>query len=133
MFFYRRHLQWITQLQEIANKLMAEEEIDRQQLTIDLFKDRIFVYSPKGDIYNLPDGALPLDFAYLVHSSIGKHAYGFLINNKMASFTTPLQDGDIVEVLTRKTALPKTDWLDLVTTSHARGKLKSQLKKLENR
>ena len=112
---------------------MAEEEIDRQQLTIDLFKDRIFVYSPKGDIYNLPDGALPLDFAYLVHSSIGKHAYGFLINNKMASFTTPLQDGDIVEVLTRKTALPKTDWLDLVTTSHARGKLKSQLKKLENR
>lgn len=127
------NLQWITQLQEIANKLMNEEEIDRQQLTIDLFKDRIFVYSPKGDIYNLPDGALPLDFAYLVHSSIGKHAYGFLINNKMASFTTPLQDGDIVEVLTRKTALPKTDWLDLVTTSHARGKLKSQLKKLENR
>lgn len=123
------NLQWISQLQEIANKLINDEEIDRNQLTIDLFKDRIFVYSPKGDIYNLPDGALPLDFAYLVHSSIGKHAYGFLINNKMAAFTTPLKDGDIVEVLTRKNVLPKIDWLDLVTTSHARGKLKNQLKK----
>ncbi len=125
------NLQWITQLQEIANKLMADEEINRDQLSIDLFKDRIFVYSPKGDIYNLPDGALPLDFAYLVHSTIGKHAYGFLINNRMASFDTPLQNGDIVEVLTRKTVQPKSDWLELVTTSHARSKLKNQLKKLD--
>ena len=125
------NLQWITQLQEIANKLVRhEEDINRDQLSIDLFKDRIFVYSPKGDIYNLPDGALPLDFAYLVHSSIGKHAYGFLINNRMASFDTPLQNGDIVEVITRKTVMPRPDWMELITTSHARSKLKAQLKKL---
>ncbi|MDO4870703.1 MAG: RelA/SpoT family protein [Candidatus Saccharibacteria bacterium] len=123
------NLQWISQLQEVAHKLTNHEEIDRDQLTIDLFKDRIFVYSPKGDIYNLPDGALPLDFAYQVHSKIGGHAYGFLINNRMAAFNTPLQNGDLVEVLTKKSVNPRPDWLDLVTTSHARAKLKAQLKR----
>ncbi|MCD8561635.1 RelA/SpoT family protein, partial [Candidatus Saccharibacteria bacterium] len=65
------HMQWITQLQEIATKLRSGEEISESQLNIDLFGDRIFVYSPRGDIYNLPEGAFPLDFAYLVHSDIG--------------------------------------------------------------
>lgn len=122
-------LQWIAQLQDVAYKLTHNEEINRDQLAIDLFKDRIFVYSPKGDIYNLPDGALPLDFAFQVHSKVGSHAYGFLINNRMAAFNTPLQNGDLVEVLTKSTAKPRPDWMDLVTTSHARSKLKTILKK----
>lgn len=122
-------MQWITQLQEIATRLRCGEAIPETQLNIDLFNDRIFVYSPKGDIYNLPEGAFPLDFAYLVHSDIGKNAYGFRVNGSIQPFDKPLQNGDVVEVLTRKTASPKTDWLEFVSTSHARAKLRAQLRK----
>lgn len=124
------HMQWITQLQEIATKLRSGEEIPASQLSIDLFGNRIFVYSPKGDIYNLPEGAYPLDFAYLVHSDIGKHSYGFRVNGAIHPFDKALQNGDVVEVITRKTAAPKTAWLELVTTTHARAKLRAQLRKV---
>lgn len=90
----------------------------------------MFVYSPKGDIYSLPEGALPLDFAYLVHSDIGKHAYSFNVNGKIHPFDKPLNNGDIIEVVTRKTSLPKKSWLDNVKTTHARNKLRAQLRKL---
>ena len=123
-------LQWIIRLQEIAQRLTNDEEISREQLNIDLFKDRIFVYSPKGDIFNLPEGALPLDFAYSVHTDIGKHAYAFKVNGSIHSFDDPLENGDVVEIVTRKTISPKKEWLDLVKTSHARNKIKQQLKKL---
>ena len=123
------HMQWITQLQEIAGKLRGGEDISQDQLTIDLFGNRIFVYSPKGDIYNLPEGAYPLDFAYLVHSDIGKHAYGFKVNGSIHSFDKPLRNGDVVEVITRKTAVPKQTWLELVSTTHARAKLRAHLRK----
>jgi GTP pyrophosphokinase len=124
------HLQWITQLQEIAARLGKGDEISHDQLNIDLFGNRIFVYSPRGDIYNLPEGALPLDFAYLVHSDIGKHAYSFRVNGKIHAFDKPLQNGDVVEVATRKLSVPKKAWLQLVTTNHAREKLRTQLRKL---
>jgi RelA/SpoT family (p)ppGpp synthetase len=123
-------LQWITQMQEIATRLREGEEISQDQLNVDLFGNRIFVYSPGGDIYNLPENALPLDFAYLVHSDIGKHAYSFRVNGNIHSFDKPLHNGDVVEVVTRKTTSPKQAWQELVTTSHARAKLRMQLRKL---
>jgi guanosine-3',5'-bis(diphosphate) 3'-pyrophosphohydrolase len=123
-------LQWITQLQEVASRLGSGDTITHDQLNVDLFNDRIFVYSPVGDIYNLPEGALPLDFAYLVHSDIGMHAYSFRVNGNIHPFDKPLQNGDVVEVITRKLSLPKPAWQELVTTSHAREKLRAQLKKL---
>lgn len=123
-------LQWITQMQEVAARMREGEEISHEQLNIDLFGNRIFVYSPKGDIYNLPEGSLPLDFAYLVHSDIGHHAYSFRVNGKIHAFDKPLHNGDVVEVITRKLSQPKNDWLELVTTSHARAKLRMQLRKL---
>lgn len=122
--------QWISQLQEVAAHLRDGEDISRDQLNIDIFGNRIFVYSPKGDIYNLPEGALPLDFAYLVHSDIAKHAYSFTVNGKIHAFDKPLQNGDVVEVVTRKLSQPKQDWVELVKTSHARAKLRMQLRKL---
>lgn len=124
------NLQWINQLQEIADRLNNNEKISRDELNIDLFSDRIFVYSPKGDIFNLPEGSLPLDFAYLVHSDIAKHAYSFKVNGKIHPFDKPLQNGDVVEVVTRKLSLPKTDWKKLVKTSHARHKLGNQLRQI---
>lgn len=123
-------LQWITQMQEIAARLRDGEDISQDQLNIDLFGSRIFVYSPKGDIYNLPEGALPLDFAYVVHSDLGKHAYSFRVNGNIHAFDKPLSNGDVVEVVTRKLSLPKSAWQDLVTTNHARSKLRMQLRQL---
>lgn len=123
-------LQWITQLQEIAMQLRSGDDISQDQLNVDLFNNRIFVYSPKGDIYNLPEGALPLDFAYLVHSDVGKHAIGFKVNGSIHALDKPLQNGDVVEVLTRMNASPKQSWLDHVTTTHARAKLRAQLRQL---
>lgn len=123
-------LQWITELQEVASKLGSGEEISADQLNIDIFGDRIFVYSPQGDIYNLPSGALPLDFAYTVHSDIGLHAYSFRVNGNIQPFDKPLHNGDIVEVVTKKLPQAKRTWLDLVTTTHAKSKLRAQLKQL---
>lgn len=124
------HMQWITQLQEIAMRLKNNEDISKEQLQIDLFSDRIFVYSPKGDIYNLPEGALPLDFAYQVHSDIGRRATGFRVNGAIHPFSKPLRNGDVVEVITRKLSQPKSSWQDLVTTSHAQNKLRMQLRQI---
>lgn len=125
------NLQWITQLQEVASRLGRGAEISRDQLDIDLFSDQIFLFSPKGDIYNLPEGALPLDFAYLVHSDVGKHAYSFRVNGNIHPFDKPLRNGDVIEVVTRKLVQPKRAWLDLVKTSHAREKLRAQLRKMD--
>jgi len=123
-------LQWITQMQEIASRLQAGQEISQEQLDIDLFGNRIFVYSPKGDIFNLPEGALPLDFAYLVHTDLGKHAYSFRVNGNIHAFDKPLSNGDVVEIVTRKSSMPKQSWLELVKTTHAREKLRMQLRRL---
>lgn len=124
------HMQWINQLQEVALRLRDGVDISEEQLKIDLFGNRIFVYSPKGDIYNLPEGALPLDFAYLVHSDIARHAYSFRVNGNIHPFDKPIQNGDVVEVVTRTLSSPKQAWQDLVTTTHARNKLRMQLKQL---
>lgn len=124
-------LKWISELQDVAAALSSGREVDINALKIDLFGDRIFVFSPKGDIYDLPDGAFPLDYAYHIHSEIGGHSAGFLVNGKMQAFDYRLQHGDRIEVITKKNAKPKLDWLDLVLTAHARNKIKAQLNKLE--
>lgn len=118
-------LEWITDLQDAAAALGSGEEIDVEDLKIDLFGNRIFVFSPKGDIYDLPDGAYPLDYAYLVHSDIGSKAAGFLVNERMVPFDYHLKHGDHIEVITKKTAKPKIDWLEFVMTSHAKNKIKA--------
>lgn len=123
-------LAWIVDLQEAAAALGKGEEVDVESLKIDLFGDRIFVYSPKGDIYDLPDGAFPLDYAYKIHSDVGAKAAGFLVNSKMVPFDYRLKHGDHIEVITKRTAKPKTDWLEFAMTSHARNKIKAQINKL---
>lgn len=122
-------LAWISQLQEVAAQIREGKEADIEHLKVDLFGDRIFVYSPKGDLYDMPSGSFPLDYAYRIHSDIGRQASGFRVNGKMISFDHNLQHGDIVEVITKRSASPKPDWLDLVITRHARDKLRAQLKK----
>ncbi len=120
-------LSWIRELQEAAARASEGKSYDTKKLRMDLFRDRIFIYSPKGDIYDFPVGAYPLDYAYRIHSEVAEHASGFKVNGVMKPFDYQLQHGDRVEVLTSKSAHPKASWRDLVVTQHAREKLRMQL------
>ncbi len=120
-------LEWIYELQQAASKAYEGKDFDSQKFRMTLFSDRIFVYSPRGDIYDLPRGAMPLDFAYRIHSDLASHASGFKINGAMKPFDYELQHGDMIEVLKSKSAKPKPDWRELVTTPHAKDKLRQQL------
>ena len=117
------NLLWITELQMTAAKLREGKKVDLKKLKLNLFADKIFVYTPKGDIIDLPKGALPLDFAYRLHSEIGDHVVGVKINGKMSNLNKKLEHGDVVEILTSKNQTPKQSWLDKIFTSHARTKL----------
>lgn len=117
------NLLWITELQTTAAKLREGKKVDLKKLKLNLFADKIFVYTPKGDIIDLPKGALPLDFAYRLHSEIGDHVVGVKINGKMSNLNKKLEQGDIVEILTSKNQTPKSNWLDRIITPHARSKL----------
>lgn len=123
-------LLWITELQNTAAQLRAGKKVDIKKLKLNLFADKIFVYTPKGDIIDLPKGALPLDFAYRLHSEIGEHVSGVKINGKMSSLSKKLEHGDVVEILTSKKQTAKESWFDKISTTHARQKLRQQLSKL---
>ncbi len=123
------HLEWIKDLQLTAAKAGRGSSFDSKKLRMNLFHDRIFVYSPKGDIWDLPKGAYPLDFAYRIHSDVAAHASGFRVNGVMKPFSYKLKHGDTVEVLTNKTAAPKPEWKEHIVTAHAKDKLQSQLSK----
>ncbi len=126
------NLLWITELQMTAAKLREGKKVDLKKLKLNLFADKIFVYTPKGDIIDLPVGALPLDFAYRLHSEIGDHVVGVKINGKMSNLNKKLEQGDIVEILTSKNQTPKSSWLDRIITPHARQKLLHRLNNNKN-
>ena len=123
------NLLWITELQDAAAKLKEGKKVDLKKLRLNLFADKIFVYTPKGDIIDLPAGSLPLDFAFRLHSEIGSHVVGVKINGKMSNLNKKLEQGDVVEILTSKNQTPKQSWLDKIFTSHARQKLRQLLPK----
>ncbi len=120
-----QHLAWVNDLKDAAKLVI--DGYDSNEIKIDLFGDRVFIYTPKGDIFDLPEGAFPLDFAYRVHSDIGDHAHSFLVNNKIVKFDYTLQSGDIVEVKTKSNCKPNKDWLKYTKTPKARQKINSYL------
>ena len=120
-------LSWIRDLQEAAAKAGAGKKFDADKFRMNLFNDRIFVYSPKGDIWDLPRGAYVLDFAYRIHSDVAARTSGFRVNGVMKPFSYQLQHGDTVEILTSKTAKPKAEWREYIVTNHAKEKLRLQL------
>jgi GTP pyrophosphokinase len=122
------NLKWIQELQKIAIDIKNGRGGDVEKMKIKLFDDTIFVRSPKGDIYDLPAGSKPLDFAYRVHSDLGNTSAAFKINGKIADFDTELRDGDVVEIITRRNIRPRLDWIKKVFTPKARQKIKHQLK-----
>ncbi|MFA5791567.1 MAG: RelA/SpoT family protein [Candidatus Paceibacterota bacterium] len=98
-------------------------------LKMDFFKDRIFIFTPKGDVIDMPEESTPLDFAYAIHSDIGNHTSGAKINNKMLPIFSKLKNGDIVEIINKKDAHPSGKWLEYVKTTVAKKHIRSYLEK----
>ena len=121
------NLLWITELQSAAAQLREGKKVDLDKLKLTLFADKIFVYTPQGDIIDLPYGSMPLDFAYRLHSEIGGHVVGVKINGKISNLNKKLENFDIIEILTSKNQTPKESWLQKIFTAHARQKLRQQL------
>lgn len=103
------------------------------QLRMDLVEDEVFVFTPKGDLFKLPKGATILDFAYAIHTKVGNQCIGAKVGNKNVTIRQKLQSGDQVEIMTSSTQTPKQDWLNIVTTSRARSKIRQSLKEAENK
>ena len=121
-------LSWLNQLKEMQTEASNTQDfID--SLKIDLFSDTVFVYSPAGEVYELPVGSCPLDFAYKVHSGVGNSCMGAKVNKKIVPLDYQLKNGDLVEILTSKQAKPNLDWVNICKTSQARNKIKSWFKK----
>jgi GTP pyrophosphokinase len=127
-FAPRRELHWIQQLREWQKEFEHPDEF-LESLKVDFFKDRIFALTPKGDVFDLPEGATPVDFAYHIHTDIGNSATGAKINGKMVALDHALKNGDVVQILTQKNKKPSQDWLGFLRSPAARKKVSSFLKK----
>lgn len=124
-------INWIKQLSEWQKEISNLDEF-AEILKKDVFGNRIYVFTPKGDIKELPEGATPVDFAYAVHTEVGNKCIGAKVNGKIVPLDTPLNNGDIVEILTSKrTKGPSRDWLSFVKTKEARSKIRSWFKKID--
>lgn len=119
---------WVEELKELKYSPDDPKKfIDH--LKMDFFNDRIFIFTPKGDVIDLPEESCPIDFAYSVHSDIGDHTFGAKVNSKMVQLFTQLKNGDIVEIITKKDSRPSGKWLEFVKTSIAKKHIKSYLEK----
>ena len=120
--------EWVRKLIESQQDTDAEEFV--RTMRVDLFADEVFVFTPRGDVINLPAGATPIDFAYNIHSAVGNHMTGAKVNGRMVPFDAHLQNGDIVEVITSKSAHgPSRDWLKICKSNEARNKIRQWFKK----
>ena len=123
-----KEFEWVRRLLENQQDVEADDYI--HSLKIDMFDDEVFVFTPRGKVISLPAGSTPIDFAYAIHSAVGNSMTGAKVNNRIASYDETLHNGDIVEILTSKTAKgPSRDWLNICRSNQARIKIKQWFKK----
>lgn len=122
-----KRLEWIEQIKEL-HKTVTESSNLIKHLKMDLFQDRIFVFTPQGDVVDLPIDSSPIDFAYAIHSDIGNHAQNAKVNSKMVTLFTKLQNNDIVEIGVNKNSNPSSKWLTYVKTNMAKKHINAYLK-----
>jgi GTP diphosphokinase / guanosine-3',5'-bis(diphosphate) 3'-diphosphatase len=118
---------WISQIGQVYTETKHSTQNFVEDMQSDFFSNRIFVFTPIGDVVDLPVGATPIDFAYAIHSEVGDHTSSAKVNKKMVPFDYELKNGDIVEIETRKSAHPSPKWLDFTKTSLARRRIRSAL------
>src|SRR5204863_3250588 len=126
-----RHLTWFRQILELQLDAKTPDEF-LEFLKLDLYADEIFVFTPTGDVFQLPKGATAIDFAFAVHTEIGLHCSGAKINGRIAPLSRPLRNSETVEIITSGTARPTRDWLAHVRTGRARHKIRQVLKREEH-
>ena len=123
-----KEFEWVRRLLENQQDTEADDYI--HSLKVDMFDDEVFVFTPKGKVISLPAGSTPIDFAYAIHSAVGNSMIGAKVNNRIASYDAQLHNGDIVEVLTSKSAKgPSRDWLNICRSNQARIKIKQWFKR----
>lgn len=124
--------EWLNSIRETLENADSDLEA-MDQFKLDLYKDEVFVFTPKGDLYKLPQGATVLDFAFTIHTNLGSKCIGARVNGKNVQLKQILNSGDQVEIMTSSTQVPKQDWLNFVTTSKARTKIRQALKEIAAR
>ncbi len=123
-----KNFEWVRRLLESQQDTDAEDYVS--SLKVDMFDDEVFVFTPKGKIVSLPAGSTPIDFAYAIHSGVGNAMVGAKVNNRIVNIDSKLKNGDIIEVLTSKSARgPSRDWLNICQSNQARTKIKQWFKK----
>ncbi len=125
-----RHLAWFRQVLEFQLDTKSPDEF-LEFLKLDLYQDEIFVFTPTGDVVQLPKGATPIDFAFAVHTAVGLRCQGAKVNGRITPLSRPLKNSETVEILTSPSAKPSRDWLAHVRTSRARAKIRQQLRQDE--
>ena len=125
-----KEIAWIKQMREWQGELGKDDDEFISGLKIDFLRNRIFAFTPKGDIINLPEGATPIDFAYMIHSEIGDRTIGAKADRKIVPLSYKIQNGQVIEILTsRDKKKPSQDWLNFVKTSNAKAHIRKELKK----
>ncbi len=128
----KNRIRWMKEITEWQKQYKTHKDYldNLQNLKLDFLQNRIFVFTPNGDVIELPERATPIDFAYLIHSEIGNKCSGSLINGKMVSLDTPLKNGDVIEILTDKNRKgPSKDWLEFAKTHLARTRIRAYFNK----
>ena len=123
-------ISWLRRILEWQDTSNPKEFMNA--LKLDVFSDEVFVFTPKGDVINLPKGSIPIDFAYRIHTEVGNRCVGAKVNNKIVPLDTKLKNGDIVSIITSKTGKPSYDWINMVGAADSKAKIRSWFKK-ENR
>lgn len=126
---YDKKLSWLRQVVNLQQELSDPQEYV-EALKVDVFSDEVFVFTPRGDVIDLPKGSIPLDFAYRIHTEVGNHCVGAKVNGRLVPLEYKLKNGDIVSIITNKANNgPSPDWLNIVASSETRNKIRSWFKK----
>ena len=125
---YDQKLSWLRQMVSLQKELQDPKEYF-EALKVDVCSDEVFVFTPRGDVVDLPKGSNPIDFAYHIHTEVGHHCIGAKVNGKLVPLEYKLKNGDIVDIVTNKSSGPSRDWLNIVASSATRSKIRAWFKK----